>query len=285
MNNISHNLVENELNVLLAIFFAKTINQTIGLNLTFISSFAETFSRIGGLRQINKNLIETGSSFKINQDGLIEIISLGATLIKTLDDISKITTNNRPIELLENKCADIAESFLSTETKDYMAKFAEKFGLSKKSIMNGAKQFMYISSMLLADKYLSQKTGSISDAEILGLSALSTIFAVTGDFIAKEATEHYRQKTARENPPQIQIILPQGPQIQIILPQGPQIDSTRLPDGPRGETISPTYLDEPPPNEPTVQPDFENTVIPKGSRQITILRRRGISDSSKNLSR
>jgi len=275
MNNISHNLVENELNVLLAIFFAKTINQTIGLNLTFISSFAETFSRIGGLRQINKNLIETGSSFKINQDGLIEIISLGATLIKTLDDISKITTNNRPIELLENKCADIAESFLSTETKDYMAKFAEKFGLSKKSIMNGAKQFMYISSMLLADKYLSQKTGSISDAEILGLSALSTIFAVTGDFIAKEATEHYRQKTARENPPQI----------QIILPQGPQIDSTRLPDGPRGETISPTYLDEPPPNEPTVQPDFENTVIPKGSRQITILRRRGISDSSKKSSR
>jgi hypothetical protein len=196
-------LLGNEYNTMIAASVVGVLSQLIHLNLSTPASLVESYVRIEGLNEVKRDLIgKELAPLKINQDELISIISLGVLLIKTIDDILKITTNNRPTELLENKFTEIAESFLSQETKDSMTRIVNNVGLDKKALISGAKQFMYISSMLLADKYLSDKTGNISNAEILELSMLSSVLAVVGNVVAKGAIEYYHQNQMQANPPQ-----------------------------------------------------------------------------------
>jgi hypothetical protein len=210
------------------------------LGLTVFESSVENSARIRNYDQ----LIKDNPSIKLNENDLITIIALGVVVIKFIDDVIKIKYNFRPTEEIEKSGINFLSSLISTDLRYSLFDTFERIGFTKELLMDGFKQFLYISTMLLTDKYLSENAeNKLSNIGIADLAVISSVILISekelmkrlGDFLAPNDNEQGNdpQNNAQE------IVAPQTHQAQqaggqeIVVPQVDQAQQAG------GQVVSP----------------------------------------------
>jgi hypothetical protein len=201
------------------------------LGLTVIESSVENAARIRKYDQ----LIKDNPDIKLNENDLIASIAIGVLIIKFIDDIIKIKYNFRPTEEIEKSGMNFLSSLISIDPRYSLVDSFERIGLKKEMLMDGFKQFLYVSAMLLTDKYLSDNVeNKSSSAQIAALAGISSIILISekelmkrfGNFLAPNVNQ-------QGNDPQIHPIQQADAQVISLQPAHP-IDSVET----RQQTVS-----------------------------------------------
>lgn len=206
-NNLFNKMVFSELeisqermtyNIILEILKSRSHLHTsytpLLLSLTAIESLVESGARIRNYDQ----LIKDNPNIKLNENDLIASITIGVFIIKFIDDIIKIKYNFRPTEEIEKSGINFLSSLISTDQRHSLVDSFERIGLTRDLLMDGFKQFICISAMLLTDKYLSDNVeNKLSNIGIADLAVISSVILISekelmkrfGNFLAPNVNE------------------------------------------------------------------------------------------------
>ena len=206
-NNLFNKMVFSELeiaqermtyNIILEILKSRSHLHTsytpLLLGLTAIESLVESGARIRNYDQLTKD----NPNIKLNENDLITSITIGVFIIKFIDDIIKIKYNFRPTEEIEKSGINFLSSLISTDLRHSLIDTFERIVLTRELLIDGFKQFICISAMLLTDKYLSDNVkNKSSNDEIATLAVISSIILISekelmkrfGNFLAPNVNE------------------------------------------------------------------------------------------------
>jgi hypothetical protein len=142
------------INLIMEMIKAKKI--PIFMDLSFIESMVDSQKRIEIYEKMKfDQLAKANPDIKINEAELMVLILLGVSAIKFIDDVIKIKFNHRPSEEIEKSAVNFFSNFLSTEIRESISNTIDRIGLDKNMLIDGFKQFIYMSAILLTDTYLS----------------------------------------------------------------------------------------------------------------------------------